>query len=172
MMDWKEIAGDVGKVAPILGTMLGGPVGIAMKIGGIVASTLGVSGPDEVKEALQTSPDAAVKLREIEKDETLGLKQIAAQMAAADLQSQVSQVESVNKTLQTEAMGGSWLQKNHHAIESIFVCTLIGLIYFILPVIGKPVPPVPESAWIMLGALLGVTAWQRGQANVAQATKQ
>jgi hypothetical protein len=32
-----------------------------------------------------------------------------------------------------------------------------------------PVPVVDPMAWMMLGGILGVTAWQRGQANVAVA---
>jgi len=168
-MDWKDIAGDVAKVAPILGTVLGGPVGVAIKIGGMVASALGVSGPAEVQQALQTNPDAAVKLREIEKDETLGLKQIAAQIILAELQTGQAQVEAVNKTLQTEAMGGSWLQRNHHAIESLMATSAVILIYFGLPLLKLPVPIVDPMAWMMLGGILGVTAWQRGSANVAVA---
>jgi len=35
--------------------------------------------------------------------------------------------------------------------------------------VAIPVPAVPESAWLMLGAILGVTAWQRGSANIVTA---
>jgi hypothetical protein len=78
----------------------------------------------------------------------------------------MGQVEAVNKTLQTEAMGGSWLQRNHHALESmISVCLVVG-VYFILPLFHIPVPVVPEFAFMMLGSILGVTAWQRGKANI------
>ena len=169
-MDWKDIASDVAKVAPILGTVLGGPAGVALKIGSLVANALGVTGPAEVQQALQTNPDAAVKLREIEKDETLGLRQIVANQAIAEAQAATAQIEAVNKTLQTEAMGGSWLQRNHHAIESTSTVALVWAIYFVLPLCKIAVPAVPETAWITLGAILGVTAWQRGQANKSVAS--
>ena len=74
---------------------------------------------------------------------------IALQMAKDQLQASTAQVEAVNKTLQTEAMGGSWLQRNHHAIESMFTCGLVGCIYFILPLLKIPVPAVPEAAWLI-----------------------
>ena len=34
-MEWKDVAGIVGKAAPLLGTLLGGPAGTA--VGGLVA---------------------------------------------------------------------------------------------------------------------------------------
>ena len=49
-MDWKDIAGTVGKAAPLLGTLLGGPAGGA--VGAIIASALGTGGSaDEVAQA-------------------------------------------------------------------------------------------------------------------------
>ena len=41
-MDWKDIAGTVGKAAPLLGTLLGGRAGAA--VGSIIASALGTGG--------------------------------------------------------------------------------------------------------------------------------
>ena len=38
-MEWKDVANVVGKAAPILGTLLGGPAGAA--VGALVASALG-----------------------------------------------------------------------------------------------------------------------------------
>ena len=76
----------------------------------------------------------------------------------------------MNKTLQTEAMGGSWLQRNHHAIESLATVALVWAVYFILPLAKIQVPTIPPEAWLTLGAILGVTAWMRGKANVAVAS--
>jgi hypothetical protein len=84
-MDWKDIAGTVGKAAPILGTLLGGPAGAA--VGALVASALGTgSDPSEVAQVLATNPDAAVKLRQIESDRAVRLQELATDMAKADLQ--------------------------------------------------------------------------------------
>jgi hypothetical protein len=62
-MDWKDIASTVGKAAPILGTLLGGPAGAA--VGSIIASALGTGNdPAEVERAIAADPQALLKLRE------------------------------------------------------------------------------------------------------------
>jgi hypothetical protein len=38
-LEWKDVAAAVGKVAPLLGTLVGGPAGGA--IGGLIAAALG-----------------------------------------------------------------------------------------------------------------------------------
>ena len=82
-MDWKDIAGTVGKAAPLLGTLLGGPAGGA--VGAIIASALGTGGSaDEVAQALATNPEAAIKLRQIEADRQVRLQELVAAHADAE----------------------------------------------------------------------------------------
>lgn len=160
-MNWKDVASKLASLGlPILGAALGGPAGAAVGKG--LAAALGLS-------ADATPEQTAAALGNVNGDQLVALKALDAQMAKDQLTTAAAQVDSVNKTIQTEAMGGSWLQRNHHAIESMFVVGLVGAIYFVLPLLAIPVPSVPEAAWLMLGAILGVTAWQRGQANVAAA---
>jgi hypothetical protein len=84
MSDWKNIAGEVGKFAPLLGTLLGGPAGGA--IGGMVASALGSNNtPDDVAQALAINPDAAVKLKQIEADHDTRLHELLSQQAQASI---------------------------------------------------------------------------------------
>jgi hypothetical protein len=83
-MDWKDIAGVVGKAAPLLGTVLAGPAGGA--IGAIVASALGVENtPDAVAQAVANDPEAAVRLREIESAERVRLQELALEQSKAEL---------------------------------------------------------------------------------------
>ena len=61
-MNWSDIGNIVGKAAPIVGTLLGGPAGAA--VGALVASALNVSNdPDSVNSALAASPDALVRIK-------------------------------------------------------------------------------------------------------------
>lgn len=160
-MDWTAVAKQLANIGlPILGAAVGGPAGAIAGKG--LAAALGLG-------ADSTPEQTAAALGNVSGDQLVALKALDAQMAHDQLQAGTAQVEAVNKTLQTEAMGGSWLQKNHHAIESMFTVGLVGCIYFVLPLAKLPVPAVPEAAWLMLGAILGVTAWQRGAANVATA---
>ncbi len=83
-MDWKDISATVGKFAPLLGTVLGGPAGAG--IGAIVAAALGTEAtPDAVSAALVTNPEAAVKLREIESSERVRLQEMVLENTKAEL---------------------------------------------------------------------------------------
>ena len=162
-MQLKDIVEGFAKIGlPLLGAALPIPGGAA--IGTALASAIGSSSsdPKDILAMLTSNADALAKAKQFEQthQET---------MLKLTLDAETTQVESVNKTLQTEAMGGSWLQRNHHAIESLATVGLVWAVYFILPLAKIPVPAIPETAWLTLGAILGVTAWMRGQANVATA---
>lgn len=74
-MNWSDLKGIIGKAAPILGTLVGGPAGAA--VGGLIAEGLGVdSTPDAVSDALLKNPDAYVKLQEIEANNKVQLQQL------------------------------------------------------------------------------------------------
>lgn len=75
-MNWSEIGSIVGKAAPMVGTLLGGPAGEA--VGALVASALDVPGdPDSVNGALATNPDALAKVTELQINAKVQLQQLA-----------------------------------------------------------------------------------------------
>lgn len=80
-MDW----GDLGRKlvefgAPLLGGVLGGPAGAG--VGRLVAAAIvgkPDATPDEVDQALIANPEAAIRLREIERDQRVELEKLAVQ---------------------------------------------------------------------------------------------
>ena len=75
-MNLKNIAKTVAGFAPLLGGALGGPAG--SKLGGMVASVLGVDNtPDAIESAIKNDPEAVIKLRQLESDESVNLRRIA-----------------------------------------------------------------------------------------------
>jgi hypothetical protein len=88
-MDWKDISSIVGKAAPIVGTLLGGPAGMA--VGGLISAALGTDNtPDAVSAALIGNPDAIVKIQELQTNAKVQLQQLAVTAEAnrlADVQS-------------------------------------------------------------------------------------
>lgn len=69
-MKWSDVTDFLGGVAPVVGTILGGPAGGA--VGGLVAKALGVEEkPDAVIEALKNQPDALLKIKELENSKAL-----------------------------------------------------------------------------------------------------
>lgn len=165
-MDWKEIAALVGKSAPILGTLLTGPAGAAVAVGGMIASALGTGNtPDEVAVALTSNPDAAVKLKEIEKQRQVELQALAVQHAANELSADTARIQAVNSTMQAEAAAEHWPTYSWRPFCGfVFGVTFFG-VYFVLPLMKLPVPAVPFEAWAALGAILGVASWFRGKAQ-------
>ena len=79
-MNWKDIGNLVGKAAPILGTVVGGPAGTV--VGSLIASALGVENTAEsVYQELKNNPDAYIKIKQFELDEKVMLKDHIQKMA-------------------------------------------------------------------------------------------
>ena len=167
-MDWKTFGQELAQIGlPLLGAALPLPGGAA--IGTALASALGSSSvkPEDILSTLTANADAVQKAKEFEATHQERLLQMNYDYELKMAMSAQGQVDAVNKTLQTESMGGSYWQRNHHAFESSFVCLMIAGMYIGLPLARIPVPNVDPTVWLMLGGILGVTAWQRGQVNKA-----
>lgn len=148
-MDWKDLAGAVGKAAPILGTLLGGPAGAA--VGAIVASALGTGGtPEEVNAAITQDPAALVKLREIEATKAVRLEELAAEQAKHELATAAADRASARER---EAKTGDTLTPRSLAL--LVTLGFFGALGYLLAA-GKP-QTGGDALLVMLGALGG--AW-------------
>ena len=75
-MNWSDIGNIVGRAAPMVGTLLGGPAGEA--VGALVASALNVpNDPDSVNAVLAGNPDALVRVQELQTNARVQLQQLA-----------------------------------------------------------------------------------------------
>jgi len=111
MSVWDSIKDTVGSVAPIAGSLLGGPAGSA--VGSMIASALGVSNtPDAVAAAIKADPQAAIKIRQIE------------------AQLEQTRLEVRGQAIQAEATGDSWLQRNWRPLTMIWFSILLGGYWF------------------------------------------
>jgi len=67
---WENIKEIVGTVAPIAGSLLGGPIGGT--VGSMVAGLLGVEDdPKSIERELRNNPDALLKLKTLDADERI-----------------------------------------------------------------------------------------------------
>jgi hypothetical protein len=111
MSAWEGIKDTVGAVAPIAGSLLGGPAGGA--VGSLIASALGVdNSPNSVAKAIKSDPQAAVKVRQIES------------------QLEQTRLEARGQVVQAEAKGESWLQRNWRPLTMVWFSILLGAYWF------------------------------------------
>lgn len=151
-MDWKDVAGAVGKAAPIIGGLLGGPAApITAAVGAIVASALGTdNNPEAVHAALQSDPDALVKLREAEMTHKLALERLKLEeprMLLADRQDararDVAIQQATGRNLRADVL--AWA-----AIGGL-VATIL-LVFFV----EVPAGPARDILLLLAGALIAI----------------
>lgn len=83
-MDWKALGASVGKVAPLLGTALGGPGGAA--VGSLVAAALHVEDtPLAISQAMLKDPEAGTKLQALQNQHAQALQEMALDTLKAEL---------------------------------------------------------------------------------------
>lgn len=100
-MKWSDVGELVGKAAPLVGTVIGGPAGGA--IGAIVAQALGTEAtPEAVSTALAADPDAVLKLKEVESNNSVRFQELAFQHAGNVLQADTNRQMQTNLTMRAE----------------------------------------------------------------------
>lgn len=100
-MNWSDIGGLVGRAAPIVGTLLGGPAGAA--VGALVASALNVpNDPDAVSVALAGNPDAMVRVQELQMNAKVQLEQLAVVAESNRLQYEATKIQAAGAQYQAE----------------------------------------------------------------------
>ena len=106
-MDFKSLGQMLIKNAPLVGTLLGGPGGAAL--GGLIASTLGAEPtPDAIAAAVSSSPDALVKIKQIEADHQEKMQAMVIGQAQAEIAGSVQNAGNINTTMQSEAASDHW----------------------------------------------------------------
>lgn len=89
-MNWSDIGSLVGKAAPLVGTLLGGPAGAA--VGAMVANVLGVpNDPESVSSALAGNPEAYARIAELQINANVQLQQLAVTAEMNRLQAEGAQ---------------------------------------------------------------------------------
>jgi Holin of 3TMs, for gene-transfer release len=180
-MEWKDVAGAVGKFAPMLGSLLGGPAGAV--IGGVVSSALGTDDkPLSVSKAIAENPDAALKLAQIEADHRIKWQELAVDQAKAEIALVAQQSGDVNKTMQTEAASEHWPTYSWRPFIgfavgiNVLLSSIIPVGVFLAVIFGSQSSASALGALPMvLGALaavngtvlpiLGIASWFRGKAQ-------
>lgn len=128
-MQWKDLTGIIGKAAPLLGTVLGGPAGGA--IGGVISAALGTdNNPEAIAKAIESDPEAYAKLKQIEMDHKAELEKAAINAGVEHRRIDTADIQSARqRDVQMQQSG----YHNYRADFMLFLAfaSLIGICYMI-----------------------------------------
>lgn len=164
-MSWSSVADEVAKFAPVVGSILGGPVGLAVgSVGKLVAQALGVANtPDAVSQALKTDPQAAVKLAALESQ--VSLAQIAAQSSALTQRS---------LNVRAEINSQSWMARNWRPLTMLVFTFIIANNFVLLPYLQAlfgfkmAALVIPPGMWHLLSLGMGGYVFGRTAEKIAR----
>jgi len=96
------------------------------------------------------------------------------QIAAMDQEVKLEQIKAnklatVNATMQAEAKSEKWPQYLWRPVNGFAYPLAVVLIYFVLPMLSKTIPDVPQWIWVGWLSILGVATWDRGKEKRAKA---
>ena len=150
-MDWKDIASTVAKAAPILGTVLGGPVGaIAGAAGSLVASMLGCDdSPEAVNEAISQNPEALLKLKELEAQEQARMLQ----WKQAQLNAEIADRDSARER-DAEVLRIKGNNRRADVLAYLAIIALLGVLFATFKY--SPAGPARDLLMILVGNLTAI----------------
>jgi hypothetical protein len=157
MMDWTKVATDINKTAPLLGGLVGGPVGLGVTAAAaIISHALGTpSDPAYVEPALN-DPGALEKLRQAENANSLQLQQLMVTAAQSSLAHETDMARiSTSDIANARAMGVAnrdWVPK----VLAMAVTT--GFFGILLLMAFQPLPGTNKDLVNVIVGALG-TAW-------------
>ena len=138
----------------------------------LIASALGLTNdePDTIALALQSDPNAAVKLKELQTRHIEKLEEIALQRYQAELSAETTQQSNINKTIQEELKSDSSYKSGWRPLFGYFAAfgvggILLGLVYSIFDG-PENAGNIVESATVMITmmlAVLGINIRSRSQ---------
>lgn len=169
-MDWGKVASTVGKVAPLVGTAFGGPLGTVA--GGVVSAVCSLfdvdpndpAAPEMLDQAIQTDPNAALKLREFQLNNKVELEKIALQRDQAYLADR--QDARARQVAVEKATGKKDVNLYILAYMFVFGFFVTIIIMTWLSLAGRLPADMPQYVTFLLGSLFG--ALTAGVTSVVQ----
>ncbi len=145
----------IGGIAPLIATGLGGPIAGGF-VGKLLKETTGTDDVDEAEKILQADPALYLKFQ-------TKLMEAETEQARIVDENLTARQGQVNTTMQAELVSGSKWQKGWRPFNGYMFPIAIISCYFILPISGKEVPPIPWEMWVLWASVLGVSAHSRGK---------
>lgn len=126
---WESIKSLIGNAAPLIGTLIGGPVGAG--VGGLVANALGVENtPQAIEQELMNNPDALLALNELEMDHQVELKQLALEHAKIESEEIKLALTQQHATMQAELASNDPYVRRWRPTWGYSMCAAWVLLFF------------------------------------------
>jgi len=126
---WETVKSLIGNSAPMIGTLIGGPVGSA--VGGLVASALGVDNtPAAIEKELNTNPDALITLKKLELEHEVELKKLAFEHAQLESEERKLAIKQQNAIMQTELASNDAYVRRWRPTFGYAICLAWCMIFF------------------------------------------
>ena len=135
-MEWGDVAKTIGKIAPLVGAAVGGPVGMAG--GGIVSALCAMFGSDPndpaaLDAAILADPEAALKLREFELNNQVELQKLVLEGDRLDMQDRSSAREREARIVEKTGKKDAFLYFLAFSVVCAFGALCFVLIYVPIP---------------------------------------
>lgn len=150
---WDNVKKIIGTAAPMIGTLIGGPAGTT--VGGMVASALGVENtPDAIEQELKASPEALLKLKQLESDERVRLRELSVEQSKIESEERRNQLTQQHATMQAELASNDpyvrrWRPTFGYAMCVAWCLLFAGIAYALVA--------SPEHAAEMINAVVALT---------------
>lgn len=168
-----DISSIVRTAIPVLATAIGGPVGpVAGLAANWVLDQFGVAKSGNQESDIQTAistlngatPDQLLNLQNSKQDFEVKLQDLQNQLTIALGNQDVSVIQTVNATAQTEAKSDHWPTYSWRPFIGFSFGFYLNSLW-LLPLFGmKPIELTPDTV-ITVGAILGVASFFRGKAQ-------
>ena len=126
-------------------------------IDGIMKDVAGTDDLEVARQMVESNPDLQAQVL------------MKAQEKEIEIQKEITKRhETVNATMRAELEEGKWYQKAWRPFNGYLFPIAVISCYFVLPLVGKSVPPIPWEMWVLWASVLGVSANSRGKEKLAK----
>jgi len=152
MSTFDKIANGIKAIAPTVADLILPDSGSLLE--GLMRAVTGDNKSDieAIAAKIEADPKLYLELQTKALDQEVSLARIEADKLTA-----------VNATMQAESKSEHWPQYSWRPFNGFSFPLAILLIYWLLPMLNKIVPDVPQMVWIGWLSILGVATWDRGK---------
>ncbi|MFM2590052.1 3TM-type holin [Vibrio sp. TBV020] len=152
---WDKVKSMIASAAPLVGGLIGGPVGGS--VGALVAHTLGVENtPEAIEAELKSNPDALLKIKQMESDERIRLRELAYQHAELESAERKLALTEQHKLMKAELDSEDSYVRRWRPTFGYAVCAAWTSLFFGIALLMLIHPEHTEAAFTGAAKLTGL----------------